>query len=702
MSSFLRAATGAALAGALLAPLHTQAQTVPTTTTAAPTDQPQELPPVVVTATRSQRTIADQPLSVTVVERRQIEDTPAQSLDDVLRTVPGVNVPLAASYQLHPTAGSVSMRGLGGIRALVMLDGVPLNDPFFGYVQWNRVPLENIERVEVVRGGGASLWGNYAMGGVINIITRRPDKQAFGVEGGYGSYNTYRSNAFTDVPISESVTLRMNGNLWGTGGYNQIQPAFGPIYVPTSFNAVNGAATLYVKPDDTLSGYVRFNYHSNAQTLQSRDSTNNQEIYDLTSTFTKRFGQSEVTLTAFHERSRFVTNNPGTPDGVATGFGEFVQNAHTTPVFATGGSLQGSTRLSDTFRLLTIGADFQQIEGSDTALIYDQTGALIRTDIGRGKQRFVGIFGQVDVFPLENLEILLSGRYQTYRNFSGFDGNPGGLGAVPDSNTDSFDPRVSARWGVAQNFALRAAAYTAFRAPTLDNLYRGFSVPFGVFLPNAQLQPERLRGIEGGFDVNWRSVTAQFTAYTSEVTNLLTTRNLAAGELPAGFFFGSVNINAGKAIVQGLEATVEWEIVQGLKAALSYTTVSSKIVENAVDPASIGNQQAGIPTQQASAGLSYADPRGWRIGGRLRWLGQSWGDNDHTLPIDSHTVVDASLGYAFTPPAFGSAQTQAKSAEVFVDIQNLFNSYYIADNSGFNPPLQGTPFTVFAGLRARF
>ena len=115
-------------------------------------------------------------MSVTVVPKEQILETPAQSLDDVLRTTVGINLPLITSYQIHPTGNSFSMRGLGGIRGLVMVDGVPINDPFFGYVQWSRVPMENIERVEVVRGASASMWGNYAMGGVVNIITRKPEQ----------------------------------------------------------------------------------------------------------------------------------------------------------------------------------------------------------------------------------------------------------------------------------------------------------------------------------------------------------------------------------------------------------------------------------------------------------------------------------------------------------------------------------------------
>jgi outer membrane cobalamin receptor len=186
------------------------------------------LPPMVVTATRTERSLADQPDSVTVITRQQIQETPAQSLDDVLRTIPSVDLPLTASYQVHPTANSVSMRGLGGIRALVLLDGVPVNDPFFGYIQWNRVPMENVERVEVVRGGGSPLWGNYAMGGVINIITRVPDQKEVGLEAGGGNYGTYRSNSYGDLVLSDSLKARINVNGWGTAGFSPGAAGRGP------------------------------------------------------------------------------------------------------------------------------------------------------------------------------------------------------------------------------------------------------------------------------------------------------------------------------------------------------------------------------------------------------------------------------------------------------------------------------------------
>jgi len=680
----IRKATAVACLGVALAPELARAQDQTQAT-------PMNLPPVVVSATRSERTVADQPMSVTVVEKEQIQETPANSLDDVLRTTVGINVPLISSYQIHPTGNSFSMRGLGGIRALVMLDGVPINDPFFGYVQWNRVPMENIERVEVVRGASASMWGNYAMGGVVNIITRKPgDKNSYMASGGGGSYGTYRGDAAADIVLSDQVKVRGNFNAWGTAGFDQIQPAYGPMFVPTSFNALTGQFAAYFDPDPTLSANLRVNVFSENQILRTPLLTNNQQIYDLAGSLTKKLGWADLTVTAFHEQSRLVSNTTATPAGTAFGYGEYTQGIHATPVWSTGASAQLSGRVGDVVRQASIGVDFQQIAGSDTATILSQAGSQIRTDIGSGSQRFFGVFGQVDIFPVDSLEILLSARFQNFMNFDGYDGAPGGQGVVPNSSQNSFDPRISVKWQASPNVALRTAAYTAFRAPNLDNLYRAFSTTSLVFLPNSQLTPETLKGIEGGFDLAFGPVSGQFTAFYQEVSNLITLRTLSPAQLPPGFFFGTQNINAGKAVVQGIELQAAWQIVDRLKLDANYTTVSSIIVDNQYDPASVGKQQAGIPTQQAAATLSYADPRGWRAAARFRWIGQSWGDNANTMPLDSFTVFDVSAGYRF------------KGVEAFVDVQNLFNAYYIADNSGFAPPQQGTPFSIFAGLKARF
>lgn len=658
---------------------------------------------IIVTATRSERSIRDVPQSVSVVDSEQIRDTPAQSLDDILRRVPGVNVPITASYQAHPTADSVSMRGLGRdvSRALVMVDGIPLNDPFFGYVQWNRVPMENIDRVEVVRGGGAPLWGNYAMGGVINIISREPETRQAILDGGGGSYGTYRASGYGAYFPTDNMTLNMSAVFNGTDGFMPT-PAHArrPIDRPTSFDARNIQLSDVFKPSGDVIVHGQFNYHENDQRLGTALSTNTQQTFTYSGDVRKFFDDgASLTATLFHSDSSFVTNNPHTPDGGVT---EFSENVHTTPVDDTGGSLVWSQDLSGFFKNYMIGTDFHYISGTDTAKIFNATGQHIRDDIGRGNQIFVGSFVQASVSPMERLEITGSGRFQFFENFDGFDGNPGGIGVTPDQSHYSFDPRMNIRYSVTDGFALRGAYYEAFRAPTLDNLYRGFASAGGTFLPNAQLKPETLAGGEIGFDYTRPGLRSQLTFYRTEIENLTTTRPLAPAEVPAGFFFGTRNINAGSARAQGIEVETDWDIGSGVSAILGYTFADSIILNDPLDPQAVGHQLHDVPRHKAEGGITYRDPQGWRIATQLRWVSRTWENDDHVLQpftdprttkaaSDSHFVVDIAASYPVL-----------KNVEAYLRIQNLFDRRYIANPGPWNPMTIGTPFEAFAGLHATF
>ena len=658
---------------------------------AAQTEVADSVDTVVVTATRSEMALSTVPESLTVLDSARLRDTPAQSVDDVLRTVPSVNLPPAASYQLHPTANSVSMRGLGGSRALVLLDGVPLNDPFFGYLQWSLLPIEDVRRIEVVRGGGATLWGNYAMGGVINILTRIPDRQSLSVDLGGGAYGTYWGNLHGAWVPSDRLRVGFDATGNGTDGFQSVLAVQrSPLDVPTSFRARNLQLASQFEPTEQLSGSLRVGWHELDQRLHSPLSTNRQSMWNLSGDLRRRVGAQSLTATLFHIDSEFRTDNTDTPDDAAPGTAEFVQNRHRTPVNTTGGSLLWSLQGSSVLRLLSAGADYQQLRGTDTGAIFDGSGMQIRTDVGRGAQRFAGVFVQASLVPHEDLEILASARYQYFQNYDGFDGSPGGLGRTPRKSSSSFNPRISMRYAISPLMALRVAGYRAFRAPTLDNLYRTFSTPFGVFYGNAALKPERLKGAEAGADFTAGALRAQLTYYYNNIDDLLTSRNLDFSELPPGFFFGSRNINAGSARARGFEAELNRSFAAHWDGTLAYTYASSIITENPLDPLSVGKQLGGVPRQSASGALSYRGA-GWRIAARLRWIDKSYSDNAQTLAVDEHVIADLSAAYAVN-----------RHLEPYIKVENLFARQYIADNSGFSPPQLGTPLTVFAGLRASF
>ncbi len=646
---------------------------------------------IVVTATRD-ATTREVPESVTILSADQIRATPAKSLDDILRAVPSVNLPAASSSLVNPALSTASMRGLGGSRALILLDGVPLNDPFFGYVQWSQVPLESVDRVEIVRGGNSALWGNYAMGGVINVISRAPDAERFALSGGGGSFGTWRGDGYAAIQPTDKLGLSLSASANHTDGYIAVRPQDRTaITVPNKFDAFSVRGALRYDLDPTLSVSAWSSYHEVAQTLRTPLNTNRQRLWYLAGDITKDFGSSSLTATMFRVGSHYVIDNVDARPGFPAGTSEYVQNRHRTPATNSGASLTWSHRGDGVLRLLSIGADYQRILGSDTALIYSPAYALLRIDTGRGKQEFAGTFMQVDLVPFEGLELLASGRYQHYRSFDGFDGSPTQLGNVPAKQKSSFDPRVSLRYTVSPNLAFRAGANSAFRAPALNELYRSFTTRVAVVRSNAALEPESLSGWEAGVDLNFTNLRVQATYYDSTIKDLITTRRLVAGELPTGFVGGTLAINAGRARARGVEGEASLRFTPRLSAAVGYTYADSVITQNPAEPASVGLQLGGVPRHSASARVDYTAPGRFQVGARLRWHDQYYSDNLHRLPIDEQFTADLSASVRLSP-----------RLEAFGQVENLFDQVGVVDNSGKSVAQLGTPRTAYGGLRLTY
>lgn len=646
---------------------------------------------IVVTATRSARALADVPASVSVVTADRIAATPARTIDDVLRQIPSVDLPIASTNEQHPTNTIVSMRGLSGIRSLVLLDGMPINDPFFGYVQWSEVPLETIARVEVVRGGGAPLWGNYAMGGVINILTRPIDRTGVVAAAAGGSRGTYRADGHAAF-AGTGYGVGLDAGVQHSDGYiEQVESARGAATVPTSFTARTAALSARVDLTPDVTARARIGYYGNDQTFLTRANTNDQRTWRYTGTlrWTPRPGGS-LDLTGFHNDERFITNNPGSPADANPADVEFVQNSHHTRASDWGASIVWTQTFSGFVRSLSAGADYHGVRGSDRARILDQAGVGVRTDTGSGNQRFLGGFAQADLRPLDRLQLLLSVRYQDFYSFNGVDDTPGGLGRVANRHDDDVDPRLSLRYQLPAGFALRGAVYRAFRAPTLDNLYRGASVPGYILYSNAALTPETLEGAEAGVDFDRGPLRFQATAYTSRISDFLTYRYLDPATLPAGFAIGARLINAGRARSRGVEAEVTWRPSPKLGGTLAYTYADSVVTRNPEDPASIGMQQPGIPRHRASASLDWTGPHGVTFSPRVRYLSRTNGDPDGIYRTDAHVIAD-----------LGVSLGVRRGVELFGQFENLFDRRYIGTNDGFTAALYGKPFTALTGVRLK-
>ena len=149
---------------------------------------------VIVTATRTKTLLSDVPMTDIQLTRAAFQAIPALTLDDSLRQIPGFSLfRRASSRTANPTAQGVSLRGLGASgssRALVLEDGIPLNDPFGAWVFWDRVPRESIANIEVAQEGSSSLYGSDALGGVIQVLTRPPEPAGLSLETSYGNQDS--------------------------------------------------------------------------------------------------------------------------------------------------------------------------------------------------------------------------------------------------------------------------------------------------------------------------------------------------------------------------------------------------------------------------------------------------------------------------------------------------------------------------------
>ena len=150
---------------------------------------------VVVTAARAPEALTDSAALVSVVGREELAASSNVTLDDTLRRVPGFSLfRRSSSLTAHPTTQGVSLRGVGPSgtsRSLVLFDGMPLNDPFGGWVQWNRLPPLALDSVELARGAGSSLYGSSSLGGTVQLLPVHPAGRRFDLRTQAGTRDTF-------------------------------------------------------------------------------------------------------------------------------------------------------------------------------------------------------------------------------------------------------------------------------------------------------------------------------------------------------------------------------------------------------------------------------------------------------------------------------------------------------------------------------
>src|SRR5436190_10065023 len=225
---------------------------------------------VVVSATRTEQEVGNLPASITLVSDEELKASPAIATDDILRQITTSSLfRRTSSLAAHPTAQGVSLRGVGpsGVsRTLVLIDGVPFNDPFGGWVYWTRVPLESTDRIEIVDGSSSSLYGNYAMGGVINIVTSRPARRTVEFKPQFGNKNSPKADFFAS-DVWGKLGVAVEGSVFNTDGFPIVAAAErGPIDINADLKYRNVNSKIEYAPSDRFNVFFRGGYFTEDRT----------------------------------------------------------------------------------------------------------------------------------------------------------------------------------------------------------------------------------------------------------------------------------------------------------------------------------------------------------------------------------------------------------------------------------------------------
>jgi outer membrane receptor protein involved in Fe transport len=634
---------------------------------------------IVVTATRSERAVSEVPVSTTVVSEKEIKDAPATFIDDVLRTIPGVHMNLAGSASTITTGQRVSMHGLGGTRALVLLDGIPIHDPYYGTIQWQKVPLDSLRQVEVVRGGGTSLFGNFALGGTINLLTRPVSDSSVRADLAVGSSDIRRGTATIDHLVNEKLGLRLTHTRYESDGYYRF-PNHGPVDILGWNETWNTAGRAEYTVSDRTHTFLKMNVASIDVSQGTPVAYDKRDIYDVAGGVQRALGSSAL----FSASAFYLKQDEKSTSGTTIGQreSEFLSQVSLVPSNQFGASFEWSKSRSGVVPFVSVGVDVNRVHADESRLTWNRAGALTQRGTLTGSQQFAGIYGQASWRPLERLEILASARLDYYKNYDGTDLIENGLQTYYDESTSTqLDPRVSFRYAVGRSTAIRGAAYRAFKAPTLRDLYRSNQTGTSIIIGNAFLEPETLMGAEVGFEWGNESAHVEANLYRSDIEGLQG-RAHVPGQ-PANVFY---NLNLGKSRSQGVELMGNFRLSQRLSADLGYTYADSTIVEDPA-PELVGKLIPEVVPHIGSLGLRFTGRDSTVASVRYRVLSKSYGDSANLAVTPAHRVLDL----AVSRPLFSWM-------DAYATIENALdeNYYYALTQTALR---SGQPRTVGIGVR---
>lgn len=666
---------------------------------------------ITVTATRTSSAIRTLPAKATVLGAEALAHTPAATVPGLLLQLPGFtlgNFGHPATQRPERSAGS--FRGLGGTsasRALVLLDGIPVNDPFNSYVRWSRIPLPLVERVEVVHGGGAMAWGSRALGGVINMITAAPGRPQLEATVEGGGLATYRVAAAGSGRVGK-LGIMVAGDLMDTDGFMLIRPdQVGPVDQPRGVQTRVGYAKLSYQASPTVTATLSANYlddRNRGETALSNRSATTGEVRGGLQWVTPHGGVLNLIAYGQH-RSALFTLPSITSDRTA----ESPRRETRLPSDAIGGTLQWTQAFASR-HAVTIGVDVSSVDGSYSDRHTYVAGAPTRERQSGGTQQTLGAFVQ-DGIQLGATTRLSAGlRVDRIRNRDGRRGElllTTGAALSDSSYDDASETAVTYNLGVQHTLGngllLRAAGYRAFRNATLFELntplYLG-NAGATVVEANPNLKSETLLGGEVGVDLELgRTFLARVTGFWNEVSDPIVEFTVgtatSAGQViaPCGSLANNATCrqrrNVGTLHSRGAEVELQWRPRTRWVLGSSYSHNPTEIISPG-EPVD-GKSPRGAVRNALTGTVTWSVPRVADIHVEARWVDARFDDDRNTIRLDPFTVLGMSVSHPVSP-----------QLTAYVRVENLLDELYEVTRGTTGLAEVGGPRWIMAGVRGRW
>ncbi len=620
---------------------------------------------MVVTATRTEKSIADAPGSVSVVTAAEMKKRNIQSVDEALNMLPGVFD--SRRKGLMGTTSSVTFRGLSGAgRSLLLLDGMPLNDAYSASQPWGGLNAQNFSQIEVVRGPSSSLYGGNAMGGVINFLSHMPEKREFTLSSGYGggletdaamdrlwsSYTSYGdrigklrlyaalSYRSTDGYPSGLVTTTTNPSASGISGAH-----------PTT--DTTGKTTKYITGDSGDNGWwdysaairAQYDFSDTANIRISWLRTANKYSYDPPHTYLRDASGAEAYRPG---QSSYLNGDGANVQDMYTihaeallgqvkgkflfGINDQHENWYTTPgssaTVASGGTGTKSDSPSRTYftdlqlsvpvlekHILTGGFSFRyDVADSDNLPLsdYEDEDSVSgpSTQWGGGTTQTYSAYLQAEIALLDNLTFYAGVRddyWVSNNGYAGFSGTGASDQKYPEKSKNSINPKGALVWKPLDGTTVRISGGRAFRAPQLNQMYKTWSSSSTskLYIANPDLNPETVLAWDFGIEQKlWKGAKIKATYFENYIDDMIYTVTLSSTTSIGGKNYTNVKYsNLGAGETRGVELEAEQSLGKNLRLFAGYTYTSSNITEYDENKSLEGKDLQHAPRHMINAGL---------------------------------------------------------------------------------------------------